>query len=392
MTKEIDLIKKWNNIVSSHMESMRGFLNFFRSISDRYNESKCDVNANSFNYFTLISDLYYRENFHSDVMRYLLDSAENHGCGHKFLEAFIEMINKKGKNIKAEYYNDAIVVREEGRIDVLIKSDASKRAIIVENKINNAVDMKRQLPQYYEYITHNYPKYVIDAIVYLPLEKTKHPDMDDWSEEDKSNVRPLLVEIPAFDKSGAINLVDNWLNSSIIQPSNIDVFSFLRQYSDLIKILNVNIMDTIIMKEFYEELMKENNFDNAVSIRNMLNDLPGYLALRIMDKYGTACAPFSKVWLYKSEDAVFEGATIDGIYLKMDIWCSENGYNVLFWTSDDNIEENRFLQFTKKIHSLDNFEKSADCANRIMRHFDIREEDKLYSLIDSLKRELQVIS
>lgn len=38
-----------------------------------------------FNPFTLISELYYRENFHSDIIRAILDPGESHKEGNLFL-------------------------------------------------------------------------------------------------------------------------------------------------------------------------------------------------------------------------------------------------------------------------------------------------------------------
>ena len=383
------LIQKWESLVESHLQSLFFFVESEMQICEKHIKSETKDYGNSFNFFSIISDLYYRENFHSDLMRFLLDPKENHECGIEFLRLFIDMLNSKGRTIDVNNYDDAVVVREEGRIDILIKSETAKRAIIIENKINNAADMQRQLPRYYDYIS---PIYVIDAIVYLPLDKSKHPDTCTWSELDKTNVNELLIEVPAYDRSGSINLVDNWLKPVVSKASNPDVISFVRQYSRLIQLLNKNNMDTVIMKEFYEELMKENNFQYALSIRNMLNDLPAYLESRIQEKYEKNCSPFSKVWPYKSEDAVFEGAIIGGIYLKMDIWCAISGYDVLFWTNDDRIEKERFFNLVKQIQSLYGFDRAMDCPNRVVKHFDIGKESELFSFIDSLKEDLQNIA
>ena len=115
---------------------------------------------------------------------------KKNGGGSSYLNAFIEMLNKKGKNIDSNNYLDAAVTREEGKVDILIKSDISKKAIIIENKINNAGDMQRQIPRYYDYVAQN--TYIVDAIVYLPLDIHKKPNTDDWTQEDKDNVNPLL--------------------------------------------------------------------------------------------------------------------------------------------------------------------------------------------------------
>lgn len=128
------------------------------------------------------------------------------------LDFFIAMLNKAGCDIDNMNYSEAVVVREQAMIDILISSEESKRAIVIENKINNAGDMPRQLPRYYDYVSK---KYILDAIVYLPLDFNKKPNMDDWTEEDRNNVLPLLKIIPAYDRRQRTNIVDDWLLPSL---------------------------------------------------------------------------------------------------------------------------------------------------------------------------------
>ena len=386
MIKEQELLCGWQNILSAHSATISQFLISCQSICIEYDKSKQSEKDNSFNIFTIISDLYYRENFHSDLIRYFLSPMERHGEGSLFLTSFITMLNKLGRTINPQDYFDASVIREEGKIDILIKSEINKKAIIIENKINNASDMPRQLPRYYDYL---YPNYSIDAIVYLPLEKSKKPDMSDWTEKDKSNVCPLLEIIPAYDKSDKKNIVDSWLMPAIKDVTNANVLSILNQYISLIKILNSNIMDIVILEKFYQELLQKDNLKAAQSIRNMMNELPNYLALRIQDKFGACCHPFSKLWIYGNHDAVFEGAVIDNIYLKMDIWCYEFGYDVLFWSPEDkNTSENDFNYLINNIKSLDGFVKKEGTKNQIIRQFRFEEEGCLFSFIKALLSEL----
>ena len=62
-----------------------------------------------FNIFELISDIYYRENFHSDIIAQLLKN-------EIILKNFLKFI---GANESA--YKNAEVEREESKIDILIK-------------------------------------------------------------------------------------------------------------------------------------------------------------------------------------------------------------------------------------------------------------------------------
>ena len=142
---------------------------------------------------------------------------------------------------------------------------------------------------------------------------------------------------------------------------------------------------------FDDELLKENNLKTAQSVRNMLNELPAYLAQRIYDRFNGSCSPFEKVWIYKSWDTVFEKAIVDDIYLKMDIWCYEERYDVVFWTPTPEVEESVFNSCVAKIHSLKQFSPKCDARNQIVRHFAFTEEAALFDFIQELLTELNTI-
>lgn len=53
-------------------------------ICDGYIEKKYTQHQDKLNVFTIASDLYYRENFHSDVICAFLDPSYNHNMGTAF--------------------------------------------------------------------------------------------------------------------------------------------------------------------------------------------------------------------------------------------------------------------------------------------------------------------
>lgn len=387
--KESSFLYPMNKIFNDHQKAIVDLLHGCRHIANEYSDAKSHTEQDKFNLFHVISDLYYRENLHSDMIAFFLDPNANHGYKHLMLNNFIALLNRIGCDIESVNYYDAIVVREESKIDILIKSALNKRAIIIENKINKAGDMPRQLPRYYDYVIK---QYTIDAIVYLPLDYNKYPDTEDWTNEDKEHIKPLLKIVPAYDNMHRMNIVEDWLLKSLPQIDNIDVASSIRQYSDLIKTLNINNMDSIVLEKFYKELQQADNLKTALSIRNMLNDMPTYLAQRIQNKFGGACLPFEKVWINYSHDAVFEKAVVDGIYTKMDIWCYEERYDVLFWSPTEDLPEEAFSNLIRKIHSLEGFEPKENAKNQIVRHFGFTEESALFNFIQSLLKELSIMA
>lgn len=386
--KESELLSSLNNILNEHQKAVVDLIYSCHHIANEYSEAKQHSEQDRFNLFHVISDLYYRENFHSDMIAFFLDPNANHGYKHLMLDGFIDMLNSIGCDIDAANYFDAVVVREEAKIDILVKSVSNNRAIIIENKINNAGDMPRQLPRYYDYAKE---RYIIDAIVYLPLDYNKYPNMDDWTKEDKDYIIPLLKIVPAYDNMQRVNIVKDWLLRSLSKIDNLDVVSAIRQYSYLIITLNKHNMDSIVLEKFYNELQQADNLKTAQSIRNMLNDMPMYLAQRIQNKFSGACHPFEKVWIYNSRDAVFEKAIIAGIYTKMDIWCYEERYDVVFWSPVEELEEEAFFSLVRKIHSLEGFEPKEKVKNQIVRHFNFTEEKALFEFIQTLLKEISFL-
>ena len=391
------LINEWNEFISEHLNTCRQLLeNENNQIHDLYSEyikSKKDVPDPGFNVFTITSDFYYRETYHSDIIKAFLDPSEKHGDGNLFLFKFINLLSSSesadgSKNsIDVNNYKGSKVTREEGKIDILIKDDASKSAIIIENKLNNASDTYRQLPKYYNAI--NGMGYNVEAIVYIPLDRYKTPTDNDWTPKEKKKIKSILHIIPGYSLDDKIiNLVNDWISPCIDSSNNIDNISILRQYNKLLKYLTLHTMDTTSLKGFYDLLQNEHNYDTAISIRDMLNDLPKYLATRIYDKYLIQCRPYSKIWIYKETDAVFEGFAIDQIYTKMDITCSERGYQVSIYSRDDETVDIKSL--FKGIKSVEQFNYKPDTKSGMSHNIPLFDngKDGIFDFIDEFLKEI----
>jgi len=380
------MIETWKIELNQQNLVTKELLSNIFPISKEYIEENSRKSEIGFNVFTIASDFYYRENFHSDIIKSFLDPNEKHNESSKYFNLFIKMLNKfkDKKPIEIHDFQLANVVREKSNVDILITDELSRKAILVENKINNAIDQERQLPKYFDTISENYE---VVGIIYLTLNFAKRPDKSDWSKEDIENVKPLIRLIPAFEqREKKISLYDDWIVPSIVQSDNIDSALLLRQYGKLIKYLNTNTMDTVSLDKFYSTIKEKDNLQTAISIRNMLNDLPECLAIRIEEKYSANCFPFSKVWRYKNRDTVFEGCKIDEYYIKIDVWCDEKGYTIHFWDNQglDIIED-----FKNKIEVLSDFEIYGEGTSNIKKRFEGLQEEKVFSFIDEIKNELK---
>ena len=394
---DICLIKQalndWDLILNNHIHSISEMLSSKEliQIACEYNEKKITVDDLGFNIFTIISDLYYRQNFHRDVIFEFLNPKGSHKQGDKFLLVFFEMLGIKKIDFSHTYVEKEYPIDNKRRIDTLILDDENKNAIIIENKMNNACDMYRQIPDYYNYIRSL--GYEVISIVYLPLMYNKVPDENGWKDKEKEEIHKCIKILTAFGDNEIINLCDNWLTKCINTINDIDCIATIRQYIKLIKYLNLNNMDNVLLEKFYENLKVGENLKTASSIRNMLNELPTYLATRIQNRYMDNYSPFNKIWRYKNIDTVFEGFTLnsDKLYYKLDVWCNENGYDIYFWNPNDDTVD------TKKIFSesvaLKNFTPSNDAPlSKIYLHLSFYEEDKLFNIIDTLLKELSMMN
>lgn len=349
-------------------------------IIKRYRDVKSQQNVSKFNVFKLASDLYFRENFHSDVISNFLNPKGSHGQGNVFLNYFIDSVNKLfNKNINRFDYEHAEAAREHDRIDILVRDEQSKHCIIIENKSHDASDTDRQLPKYYDAMVKE--QYIVDAIVYLPMEITKTPSKDDWSKEDKKNVDKLLCELPIFNKNDACNLVDAWLKPCSTLVNDIDCISTLRQFGDLLTTLSNSKMETAVFEKFFNFVTDgENEFNNAIAIREMLNNFPVYMAERLLEK-------FKEQGIKKHKDHwVFIEFKVNNTTYVIDIECVDKitdfSYRVVIW--------NRDASALPEIPCLQALEQDDEHNGRVT-YFSIKEEKALIELVNQILAEAEKI-
>jgi len=292
-----------------------------------------------FNLFELISDHYYRETFHSDILNALLNPESKHGEKNKFLQLFLTYLcSQPGAAIDPSHYLDAIVTKGKGHIDVLITG--SKHAIIIENKINDAIDQRRQIPGYLDYVEVKMG-YHCDAIIYLRLNGNTRPDMAHWNPQQIEQVIKKLIVICAFDgneDSAANDLLRGWvLKCEKAAQANSDAQHVLRQYGGIIKKLGRAVMNKPIMKKFYEIMVEGvgENFKTALSLKKMLDGLIFYRVENIKDKLQHNLEPFRKIENYQGYDAKLSNFLWNDANFGLDIIVGTESYSFEFWDTLD---------------------------------------------------------
>jgi hypothetical protein len=391
------LLSEWDELKNNHLKTITEMLSKkeLQKIAAEFDANHKRKEDIGFNVFKLVSDLYYRENFHSEVIHEFLNPEGSHKQGNKYLMTFLDMlIEDKTKALSKSDFLHAIVTEEDPtdnnrRIDISIKDDVSKKAIIIENKMYDACDQPHQIPDYYQDLTLK--GYEVVCIVYIPLHGTKHPDQTDWEPDEITTIKSLLHIIPAYADKGKINLYTHWLKPSILCTDDIDCASTLRQYAKLIRNLNINTMDETILEKFYEFLKEGNNLTTVESLQSMMNDLPKYMATRIENRYSNNFYPFAKISISYGTDTIFDKCILESKdkYYKLDVWCNGSGYDLCFWipeTPEENIKET----FSESI-ALKDFHSKDEKLNSIWLHLTFKEEDKVFEIIDTLLEELRAL-
>lgn len=339
--------KQYKDISEEHFRRIEAFLKSNKELSDEHIKNNASPDGIGFNVFSLVSDVYQRENLHSDIMRSFLDPQESHNQGSLFLDTFIEMLRSKGFAVNEEDYQNAEVVREEGRIDILIKDTESMHCIIIENKINNAIDQKRQIPSYYNFAIKE--GYVIDAIFYLPLDEYKQPDKSSWTKRDIENISPLLLVMPAYSKFND-NLINSWLIPSYNKCEDEECKFILKQYINLVKSLRADNMDRNLVGKFVESIKDKETAVTLQSILELVDDIPEYKAEEIMKELNRRFVFDDPLKITLAKNRVFLDNFVfkpKNLSIYIDSYGFRDGYLVQLWDQESyskkDIDINKFM-------------------------------------------------
>ena len=222
-----------------------------------------------FNIFELISDIYYRENFHSDIIAKLFEN-------EIVLKNFLKFIG-----VDESKYKSYEVSREENKIDILIKTETN--CIIIENKLNWARDMPEQLFRYYNECK-NSKKLEVDKIVYLSPNSYKKPADDSVKEIPKE----LIKTIVGYDGENE-DFYTMVLEKSLKEMNDNEPKEWLLLLEHYLKILRQTgetKMDKLT-KEFYDKIVNDGKeYEKIELIATMYNDLIKTRINNLVEKFG----------------------------------------------------------------------------------------------------------
>jgi hypothetical protein len=349
-------------------------------IAKKHLAVKADKIKAAYNLFTISSYNCYLENFHSDIIASILDTSAPHREGNKFLHLFISYLNTNfNTSLKTSDFEHTLVSRETGRIDLWIRDELSKTAIIIENKINDAVDMEDQLDRYFVY-SQQARGYQVVAIIYLSLDGLK------FAPKTTADIDHLIHNVGAFTAKPN-DIVNGWLSACLKHATQDDSRSFIHQYINLLKHLGNKNMDNDTMSDFYGLLSEKDNLRTIESILEMNGRLPSYRADKFAASVGENYAPFKKQIRYRPHYYLFDNYLVGNSYLKLDVWFEQDGNAALrFWIPAKQTAEGRFelKQVLLKIAWEELFDEDIDLTSTsYSKRFDIGNEYPVIADVDS---------
>ena len=217
--------------------------------------------------FRSISDAFYRENFHSDLLAYYLEEPL---VKRKLIDWLNEGREEKDRLIYSEYEYGK-VMREDRRIDILLLSNDGSEAILIESKSNDADDQFRQLPRYVEALSRNNCETM--AILYLTLSTTKNATTEDWTTDEVSAIRKLIC--PAKLVGGG-SFAEKLIDPVLQESNDIRLSGLSLEIKKLFHYLVYGDINMSTLAEFAAELKEGKNYDQLKQIIKAYNDLPRF--------------------------------------------------------------------------------------------------------------------
>ncbi|MCT4614187.1 MAG: PD-(D/E)XK nuclease family protein [Marinifilaceae bacterium] len=272
--------------------------------------------------FPFYSKVREKELSHSEVLSTFLNPYENHEHKNQFLRIFFEEIGLKKDfdsltevEIYTEYGTKVKDNSNSRPIDIFIsyKIGSKKHGIIIENKLNNAVDQLNQINDYYDGIIK--AGYICSKIVYMHINPSKKVNSTDTRED-------------------VLNFCYNYDITKLISSlASLEHYSYVKEYIKLLEKISYSFMNTINSTEIQNKLSQEEIL-KLIKVSNLINSDSWHEAKhnRILEKLSLNDLKHS----FKRNYSQF--------YLKdykfwIEVWYSSMGYKIWLCSYNDKLEE-----------------------------------------------------
>ena len=365
------------------------FVNFSTEKTRIFKKHDIDK-SNRFNIFESISDKWYRENFHSDIL-YTLLNPKTIEIGRKcFVKEFVKFLGIEDRfdcDLEFEVVKEAGTGKiswtgdngeskgKKGFIDLLIKND--REAIIIENKINYAPDMKNQLVRYMKYVKETLGIETC-TVVYLTLIDDKKPPLDSYDKGFEEYAKLLndknsgvLKQVYAVNEKKSLEkdflpeclaLVEKYIGED-------DACSLASVYINQYKVLLEHLGGKAYMLSTEKKLVEEiysnkEKFEAALDFVDFWNNrktaITEVLKDKIHEKFSKEAVTQKKLHDFKDID-VFETKKDDVlIYFSYDDNKCELGFTSTEGKTFSKTRQNELFELIKKIPNKAYEEQSAE--------------------------------
>ena len=330
--------------------------------------------------YNLLPFLYNRistkELLHSEIITDFLNPEGTHGCGDVFFRTFIE----ESLRIKdSENFENIKVVTEKGiegkrRIDILLTwgSENNKQAVIIENKLNDAIDQINQLRDYHNSIEGQ--GYHVRKVVYLPLNFYKSASNTDIDYHEGNTNRDIVMNLHAHDirkwLETSLELCNNEIQNVLNLKQNvINARHNVQMYDDLLSYINTKYKTHMEIEKLHNKLNEE-DLSKLISVAKLVNsdawqlyklktielELRKELGNEVIVNFCTSDQQKNYIEIYFKNYTywieVFVYADFDEYYL----WIANNSQEE---TPSDNISKQNFkhYSFSNNHHYFDNPDK-----------------------------------
>jgi hypothetical protein len=242
-----------------------------------YNIVRTYKNSNNvISIFKEISDYHYRENYHSDILAFYLKYEDSK---REFISWLNKCLKEKHKinidefhEINIDEYIDGDVEREEDRIDITLYNSSRKKAIIIENKSNNAGDQPKQIYRYYSSLTKK--SIDVEAIFYLNKNSLNSPDLSDLTKDEVKEIENILVIGKLVEES---SFIENVVKNVIKKTNDIRLNAMSQEIRDLFHTVIYGDINMENLENFVKELSNDDNISKLKKVISAYNDVPIYL-------------------------------------------------------------------------------------------------------------------
>ena len=252
-----------------------------KELSARRTAALVEFNKNTDGMFSAVFR-FREENFHSELLRKILDPHTPETGDKRFLAAFMELLGHINPSIPRHDFSDAVrVERETERIDILIYDET--HAVIIENKINNAPDQPNQLARYYQAVQGMGKKVI--AVVYISQFEECEPPLDDYDDAYQKfvpHIKSSLVVLPAVNRCTGKNDIANGFIAQCVNcaDANSPQNYMVSQYAKLLKTIEgaskmTAAIDREFITEFYKDKESIETIENIADVWDKRDELLG---------------------------------------------------------------------------------------------------------------------